>query len=54
VKPSIKLLREQLYFLRVEMALRRQQQEIVNELNLGHNSPAKKKVPDFKFQSNKE
>jgi hypothetical protein len=38
---------------KLERALRRQKQEILNELNLAYNSPAKKKVPDFKFQSNK-
>jgi hypothetical protein len=38
---------------KLERALRRQKQEIVSELNLALNSPAKKKVPDFKFQSNK-
>ena len=38
---------------KLERSLRRQKQGIVSELNLAQNSPAKKKVPDFKFQSNK-
>ena len=37
---------------KLERALRRQKQEIVNELNLTSKS-TEKKVPDFKFQSNK-
>lgn len=37
---------------KLERALRRQKQEIVNELNLT-SKPTEKKVPEFKFQSNK-
>lgn len=38
---------------KLERALRRQKQEIVSELNLAQSLATDKKVPDFKFQSNK-